>query len=115
MRHPITRLPRSILRGLVRGYQLVISPYFPSSCRYRPTCSEYAIEAIERYGAAKGTVLAMHRIARCHPWGGHGFDPPRWFGENEAGGAPATEAGAAADSETSTGATADIAIKSEGG
>ena len=85
VRHPISRLPRNVLRGVVRGYQLVISPYFPSSCRYTPTCSEYAIEAIDKYGAAKGTVLAMHRIARCHPWGGHGYDPPRWFGENEVG------------------------------
>ena len=81
--HPIAQLPRTVLRGLVRGYQLVISPHFPSSCRYTPTCSEYAIRAIEKYGAAKGTVLAMHRIARCHPWGGHGYDPPRWYGEAE--------------------------------
>ncbi len=79
--HPSTHLPRSIAKGLVRGYQLVISPFFPSSCRYTPTCSEYAIQAVEKYGAVKGTVLALHRIARCQPWGGHGYDPPRWYGE----------------------------------
>jgi hypothetical protein len=73
---------------MVRGYQLVISPYFPSSCRYTPTCSAYALQAIEKYGAGKGTVLAVHRICRCHPWGGHGYDPPRWFGEDAADASP---------------------------
>lgn len=81
VRHPLARLPRTIARGMVRGYQLIISPHFHSSCRYTPTCSQYAIEAIEKYGAGKGAVLAIHRISRCHPWGGHGYDPPRWFGE----------------------------------
>lgn len=66
---------------MVRGYQLVISPYFPANCRYTPSCSEYAIQAIDKYGAAKGAALALHRILRCHPWGGHGYDPPRWFGD----------------------------------
>lgn len=47
----------------------------PSSCRYLPTCSSYAVEAIERYGLASGGWLAVRRISRCHPWGGHGFDP----------------------------------------
>jgi putative membrane protein insertion efficiency factor len=47
----------------------------PTSCRYLPTCSSYAVEAIERYGLASGGWLAVRRIARCHPWGGHGFDP----------------------------------------
>lgn len=65
----------------VRGYQVMISPHFPSSCRYTPTCSRYALEALEKYGAIRGTILAVHRILRCHPWGGHGFDPPRWYGE----------------------------------
>lgn len=75
------RLPRRLLAGLVRGYQLVVSPYVPSSCRYTPTCSRYAIQALHRYGAVKGTVLAVWRVLRCNPWGGHGYDPPRWFGE----------------------------------
>ncbi len=81
MRHALRQLPRRLLIGLVRGYQLIISPHFPSSCRYTPTCSRYAIQALERYGAVRGTILAVHRIFRCHPWGGHGYDPPRWYGE----------------------------------
>ena len=80
-RHTLARLPRLLLIGLVRGYQLVISPHFPSSCRYTPSCSQYAILAIRKYGAAKGFVLAAHRILRCNPWGGSGYDPPRWYGE----------------------------------
>lgn len=77
----VYHLPRLLAKGLVRFYQLAISPYFPPSCRYTPTCSQYAIEALEKYGFIKGVILAIHRIGRCHPWGGHGEDPPRWFGE----------------------------------
>jgi len=68
-------LIRGLLRGLIRLYQLVISPLFPASCRFHPTCSHYAAEAIERHGAARGTWLALCRIARCNPWGGGGLDP----------------------------------------
>ena len=74
-------LPRLLLVGLVRVYQLGISPWLPSSCRYTPTCSEYAVQALRQYGALRGSVLALWRIGRCQPWGGHGYDPPRWFGE----------------------------------
>lgn len=77
-------LPRLLLIGLVRGYQLVLSPWLPDSCRYTPSCSAYAIEALRRYGAVKGTILATWRILRCNPWGGFGYDPPRWFGETPA-------------------------------
>jgi putative membrane protein insertion efficiency factor len=77
----IGRLPRLALVGLVRFYQLAISPHFPSSCRFQPTCSAYAILALQKYGAVRGTMLAVWRILRCNPWGGHGYDPPRWFGE----------------------------------
>jgi len=56
-------------------YRFCISPLTPASCRYTPTCSEYAIEAIKKYGALRGLWLAIKRISRCHPWGGHGFDP----------------------------------------
>ncbi len=64
-----------LFRGAVRGYQLMISPLLPPSCRYLPTCSAYAIEAIERHGALRGLWLALRRLARCHPWGGSGYDP----------------------------------------
>jgi putative membrane protein insertion efficiency factor len=59
----------------VRGYQLLVSPFLPPACRFLPTCSEYAAEAIERHGAWVGIVLALRRLARCHPWGGSGYDP----------------------------------------
>ncbi|MEG2614432.1 MAG: membrane protein insertion efficiency factor YidD [Alistipes sp.] len=60
---------------LVKFYQLCISPFTPPSCRYTPTCSQYAVEALRKYGPIKGLWLAVRRIARCHPWGGSGYDP----------------------------------------
>jgi putative membrane protein insertion efficiency factor len=60
---------------LVRGYQLAISPFLPPSCRFYPTCSEYALEALRRHGAGKGSWLAAKRICRCHPWHPGGHDP----------------------------------------
>lgn len=60
---------------LIRGYQRTISPLLPASCRYEPTCSHYAYEAIERHGAVRGSWLALKRLARCTPWGGRGWDP----------------------------------------
>ena len=66
---------RRALIGVVRFYQVVVSPWTPPSCRYTPTCSAYAIEAMEYHGAARGAWLALRRISRCHPWGGKGFDP----------------------------------------
>ncbi len=60
---------------LVRGYQLFISPFVPPSCRFHPTCSHYAIEALQKHGAVKGLWLALRRIARCHPWHPGGHDP----------------------------------------
>ncbi|MBQ3259409.1 MAG: membrane protein insertion efficiency factor YidD [Clostridia bacterium] len=66
---------KRFLIGIVRWYQRAISPLTPPNCRFTPTCSSYAIEAIERFGALKGSWLAVKRIARCHPWGGHGYDP----------------------------------------
>jgi len=56
-------------------YQYVISPFFPSSCRYTPTCSNYAKESILKHGVIKGTILSAKRISKCHPWGGKGYDP----------------------------------------
>jgi putative membrane protein insertion efficiency factor len=66
-------MARGLITG-VRAYQAVRHGR-PSPCRYWPTCSNYAIEAIERHGAWKGSRLAVTRIGRCNPWGGHGFDP----------------------------------------
>lgn len=60
---------------LVRFYQICISPLKPSCCRFTPTCSQYAMEALRKYGVFKGTWLAIKRILRCHPWGGSGYDP----------------------------------------
>lgn len=64
-----------ILLLLIRFYRVGISPLIPPRCRYTPTCSQYAVEAIQKYGAIKGLYLAVKRIARCHPWGGCGYDP----------------------------------------
>lgn len=59
----------------VRFYQSAISPFFPSACRYSPTCSQYTIEALQKHGLLKGGWLGLKRIARCNPWGGRGYDP----------------------------------------
>ena len=63
------------LRAAVRAYQLFVSPVLAPSCRFLPTCSDYAAEAIERHGAVRGVALAISRLARCNPWGGTGYDP----------------------------------------
>jgi len=63
------------LIGLVRLYRVAISPWLGRNCRYEPTCSEYAIEALRTHGAVRGGWLAAKRIGRCHPWGGSGYDP----------------------------------------
>lgn len=60
---------------LIAFYRYAVSPFLPSRCRYYPTCSSYADEAIRRYGAIQGGWLALKRIGRCHPWGSHGHDP----------------------------------------
>ena len=61
--------------SLIRFYQVAISPLKPPSCRFTPTCSQYATEAIKKHGPFKGLYLAIRRILRCHPWGGSGYDP----------------------------------------
>ena len=66
---------RALLIALVRGYRLLLSPWLGASCRFEPTCSAYALEALERYGAAAGSYLTLRRLARCHPWCDGGLDP----------------------------------------
>jgi len=66
---------KTILIAMIKFYKGYISPLTPPACRYTPTCSTYALEAIQKYGAIKGTWLAIKRISRCHPWGGSGYDP----------------------------------------
>jgi putative membrane protein insertion efficiency factor len=66
---------RWILIKVFRLYQLLLSPLLPNACRYEPTCSQYGIEAVKKHGAIKGGYLTIRRILRCHPWGGHGYDP----------------------------------------
>jgi len=60
---------------LIKLYQLLISPFFPSSCRFTPTCSHYTLDALKKYGLFKGGWLGLKRILKCHPWGGSGYDP----------------------------------------
>ena len=72
----------SMLVGLVKSYQRLVRPLFPPACRHEPSCSQYAIEALEQYGAIKGLGLAFKRILRCHPWGSGGYDPVPTLPEN---------------------------------
>ena len=69
------KIIRKIFILPIRFYQLCISPLFPPCCRFTPTCSQYALEAIMRHGVIRGSWLALRRILRCHPWGGSGYDP----------------------------------------
>ena len=64
-----------LLMGLVRGYRMLLSPWLGSACRFEPTCSAYALQALERHGAAHGSYLTLRRLARCHPWCEGGHDP----------------------------------------
>ncbi len=71
----VSWLLTGIMILLVKFYRYFISPVLPNSCRYTPTCSAYAIEALKMHGFIKGTILAVMRVSRCNPWGGHGHDP----------------------------------------
>jgi hypothetical protein len=66
---------RHVVRGLIRGYQLVVSPWLGDCCRFHPTCSQYAFEAVGSHGAVRGSLLAVRRVCRCHPFNAGGFDP----------------------------------------
>ena len=68
---PLTKL----LIGLIRLYQITLSPWLGGACRYTPTCSNYGIQALEKYGAFKGSWLTIKRVLSCNPWGGRGYDP----------------------------------------
>ena len=73
---PKGRDPLSLIfKGLIYSYRYTLSYFLGRQCRYAPTCSVYALEAIDRFGPFKGGWLALKRIGRCHPWGGHGYDP----------------------------------------
>ncbi|MPY72695.1 MAG: membrane protein insertion efficiency factor YidD [Alphaproteobacteria bacterium] len=88
----------SALRGIIRVYQLCLSPFCAGSCRYLPSCSEYARDAIAQHGARRGAWLGLTRVLRCHPWGGDGYDPVPPACDSHchghAGGAAAPRAGA---------------------
>jgi hypothetical protein len=71
----LVQLPRTVLIAGVRAYQRFISPVLPPACRFTPSCSAYAVTALERYGAVQGTWMALRRLARCHPWNPGGYDP----------------------------------------
>ena len=71
----IGKMVSGLLMALIRGYQYLLSPLLPDSCRFVPTCSQYGVEALKKYGPAKGFWLTAKRIFRCHPWGGSGYDP----------------------------------------
>ena len=72
---PVSKIPAKLLALLVKGYRLFLSPVLPPSCRYYPTCSQYAVSALETHGAIRGGLLTARRLLRCHPWGGQGYDP----------------------------------------
>lgn len=71
----VVALPQTLLIGLVKGYRLLLSPTLGSACRFEPTCSAYSLKALQQHGAAGGSYLTLHRLARCHPWCNGGMDP----------------------------------------
>jgi putative membrane protein insertion efficiency factor len=71
----LKKILSDFLIGILRFYQGAISPLLRASCRFTPTCSEYGVQAIRKHGPLKGFYLTVKRLMRCHPWGGHGYDP----------------------------------------
>jgi putative membrane protein insertion efficiency factor len=71
----MSQIARTFMLGLLRGYKWAISPLLPPACRYVPTCSDYAMEAVERYGLFRGSLMATARVLRCHPFAKGGYDP----------------------------------------
>jgi hypothetical protein len=72
---PLTRWPREGAAFLIRGYQRVVSPALPPSCRFSPSCSQYSLEAVQRYGVVRGGWMGLRRLLRCHPFHPGGYDP----------------------------------------
>jgi uncharacterized protein len=72
---PLALWPRRLLAAPVRAYRFLLSPWLGSACRFEPTCSRYALDALEQHGAAAGAYLTTRRVLRCHPWCDGGFDP----------------------------------------
>ncbi|MGW8194401.1 MAG: membrane protein insertion efficiency factor YidD [Desulforhopalus sp.] len=71
----LRKIPRILLVGFVKGYQYAVSPFLPPTCRFVPSCSTYTIQAIEKHGAVRGSLLGLWRILRCHPFSRGGYDP----------------------------------------
>ena len=71
----LNRIAEIFLISFIKIYKVTLSPFIGNSCRYQPTCSQYGMEAIQKYGPWKGSWLAAKRVCSCHPWGGHGYDP----------------------------------------
>jgi len=73
--HPMKQMAKTVVLWLLRAYKWMLSPLLPPACRYVPSCSEYAMEAVERYGALRGGLMAIWRVLRCHPFARSGYDP----------------------------------------
>ena len=101
------RALRLLMLVLIRGYQLLISPFFPPSCRYIPSCSEYARQAVVRHGPLRGGWLALRRLLRCHPWADWGYDPVPDAPADQVKGSRAQNAGTAKNSAGGLGLCAD--------
>ena len=71
----MNQLTKAIVLSLLRGYKLAVSPILQPACRYVPSCSDYALEAVDRFGVRRGSVMAMRRVIRCHPFAASGYDP----------------------------------------
>jgi putative membrane protein insertion efficiency factor len=88
---PMKQVVKIVVLGLLRAYKRMLSPMFPPACRYLPTCSEYAIEAVQRFGALRGSLMAAGRVLRCHPFVKGGYDPVGSERGPEVGGPAALE------------------------
>ncbi|MFP5346664.1 MAG: membrane protein insertion efficiency factor YidD [Actinomycetes bacterium] len=103
----VGRVPAYVLIGVVRAYQLLVSPLLGPTCRFYPSCSAYAVEALRRHGAVRGLWLTVRRLARCHPWNPGGVDPvPPARRETAGAGQPSVAASASSSEDDGEGAGA---------